>query len=306
MNTSEAKTFQIAALNAIYVDDDFAGTANGDDPDGAGPATAFGLDAFATFAEGVNAVPNHGRIILADGDYREAVVVTKAVTVTLDDGRTMPINTTDVGTTSTLVIVGSTTRDSMKLTSSSDSSVQLYFPGGPNASFTLPGKGAIAAALFGGNDNYRARLRHPIGQQVHAGAGNDAIYTGVGDDVVFGGSGADRIHTNLGNDVLVGGDGQDFLDAGYGADVAVANLVQNFTTEQFYQLLGDWSSDGDVDSQVLLAAFQSAMSNDQDRDIVRGGGDADLLSFWTSGSARNQDYVIRFSSREGDVDVSDL
>src|SRR5947207_576367 len=35
-------------IGAIYVDDSWAGTTPGTDPDGAGPATNFGVDAFAS------------------------------------------------------------------------------------------------------------------------------------------------------------------------------------------------------------------------------------------------------------------
>src|SRR6185436_14027061 len=39
----------------IYVDDSWLGTTPGTDPDGAGPATNFGVDSFATVQGGVSA-----------------------------------------------------------------------------------------------------------------------------------------------------------------------------------------------------------------------------------------------------------
>ncbi len=64
-----------------YVDDDWASLNNGDDPDGAGPATAIGCDAFATIQAGVNAVQAGGTVHVAAGDYNEDVSLNKAVLV---------------------------------------------------------------------------------------------------------------------------------------------------------------------------------------------------------------------------------
>ena len=67
---------------AVYVDDDFAGAVIGTDPDGAGPATAFGFDAFLTIQAGVGVVSDGGVVHVAPGTYVETVAIAKDVTLT--------------------------------------------------------------------------------------------------------------------------------------------------------------------------------------------------------------------------------
>src|SRR5205807_7859199 len=63
----------------VYVDDNWAGTTPGTDPDGAGPATNFGCDSFATIQDGVNGVASGGTVIVYDGTYTENVMISKPV-----------------------------------------------------------------------------------------------------------------------------------------------------------------------------------------------------------------------------------
>ena len=69
------------APNNVYVDDDWAALANGVDPDGAGPATAIGYDAFATIQGGVNAVATSGTVNVYAGPYVENVTINKDLTL---------------------------------------------------------------------------------------------------------------------------------------------------------------------------------------------------------------------------------
>ena len=70
------------AVSTVYVDDSWVGTPLGVDPDDAGPATAMGVDAFATITEGVNAVAAAGTVHVYDGQYYESnVAVDKAMTI---------------------------------------------------------------------------------------------------------------------------------------------------------------------------------------------------------------------------------
>ena len=68
------------APSVAYVDDSWAGTTAGVDPDGGGPAIAFGYDAFATIREGIDAV-NGSTVNVAAGTYVEDPVIDKAVTL---------------------------------------------------------------------------------------------------------------------------------------------------------------------------------------------------------------------------------
>lgn len=62
----------ISPLLAAYVDDDFAGTTPGDDPDGAGPAQFFGIDSFSSIKDAVNAVASGATVLVAPGSYVES------------------------------------------------------------------------------------------------------------------------------------------------------------------------------------------------------------------------------------------
>lgn len=65
----------------IYVDDSWAGTTPGTDPDGTGPATSFGIDSFATIQQGVTAVDIGGTVEVRAGTYPELVSVNKSVSL---------------------------------------------------------------------------------------------------------------------------------------------------------------------------------------------------------------------------------
>ncbi|MFP4343444.1 MAG: right-handed parallel beta-helix repeat-containing protein [Anaerolineales bacterium] len=70
------------APDVVYVDDDWAtGLDWSGDPDGTGPATAFGYDAFATVSNGIDGVAPAGTVHVAAGIYSEAVTVDKALTL---------------------------------------------------------------------------------------------------------------------------------------------------------------------------------------------------------------------------------
>ncbi|HEY0545790.1 MAG TPA: cohesin domain-containing protein [Pyrinomonadaceae bacterium] len=63
--------------STVYVDDNWVGTTLGSDPDGAGPATGFGYDAFATIQNGIDGVATGGTVNVAAGTYNEDVLVNK-------------------------------------------------------------------------------------------------------------------------------------------------------------------------------------------------------------------------------------
>lgn len=61
-----------------YVNGTWAGTTAGADPDGAGPATNYGYDAFDTIQGGINGVAVGGTVNVAAGNYPESVSLNKA------------------------------------------------------------------------------------------------------------------------------------------------------------------------------------------------------------------------------------
>jgi autotransporter-associated beta strand protein/YVTN family beta-propeller protein len=76
----------------VYVNNNFANPAIGQDPDGAGPATDFGFDSFATIQAGVNAVAPAGTVTVYGGTYPEAVNISQNETVQLNDSNAVTIN----------------------------------------------------------------------------------------------------------------------------------------------------------------------------------------------------------------------
>ncbi len=77
--SSSLKYFNFDPLSPVtYVNGAWAGSAAGADPDGAGPATSFGYDAFDTIQGGINGVSVGGTVNVASGNYSEEVNVNKA------------------------------------------------------------------------------------------------------------------------------------------------------------------------------------------------------------------------------------
>jgi CSLREA domain-containing protein len=86
LGTPSAATLTItnddtAPAAIVYVDDDWTGLPNGADPDGAGPATSIGYDAFSTIQGGVDGVATGGAVNVAAGTYSEQPVVGKSLTL---------------------------------------------------------------------------------------------------------------------------------------------------------------------------------------------------------------------------------
>jgi hypothetical protein len=80
-HTISATFFLGTQAPVVYVDDDWAGTTVGLDPDGGGPATSFGYDAFATIQDGVAGVATNGTVIVNPGSYSGDVNVNRVMDV---------------------------------------------------------------------------------------------------------------------------------------------------------------------------------------------------------------------------------
>jgi hypothetical protein len=69
-----------AGPSTVYVNPAFTGPP-GSDPDGAGPATAIGFDAFPTIQQGLDAVADSGTVMATAGTYAENLTVRRSVTL---------------------------------------------------------------------------------------------------------------------------------------------------------------------------------------------------------------------------------
>src|SRR4051794_30598748 len=86
-----------AAPTAVYVNPAFTGPA-GSDPDGAGPATAIGTDAFATIQPAIDAVADHGTVHVAPGTYSGGLTLAKSVVLRGSGSTSTFVDGTGTGT----------------------------------------------------------------------------------------------------------------------------------------------------------------------------------------------------------------
>src|SRR5690606_5292534 len=97
-------TLTVQSAVTVYVDDTWAGTTAGDDPDGLGAATSFGYDAFDNINDALAAVADGGTIIIYDGAYAETLDISKDVSLLADIPGGVTI---DAGGTATGITVNS-------------------------------------------------------------------------------------------------------------------------------------------------------------------------------------------------------
>jgi uncharacterized repeat protein (TIGR01451 family) len=83
--TCDMGAYEFVSPDTVWVDDDWAGTTPGTDPDDDGPATSFGYDAFATINEGFTGVGN-STINVYSGTYTETLTISKTVDIIGLDG----------------------------------------------------------------------------------------------------------------------------------------------------------------------------------------------------------------------------
>jgi len=167
---------------------------------------------------------------------------------------------------------------------------------------TVPAGGRIVANSGTGNDVIElasgateagVEIPFTIASTIDAGAGDDKVTTGGGNDTVNGGEGADKVTTGLGDDTADGDAGNDVLDGGIGDDVLDGDGGDD-------KVNGNAGSDfvrGGADNDSLnggpgLNATQAATARTRNpaltaagaltlldgRDVVVGDGGADTLS----------------------------
>lgn len=164
---------------------------------------------------------------------------------------------------------------------------------------------------FGGND----RLSGGDGNdRVSGGSGNDYIIGGLGNDrlsgdsgndTMMGGSGNDVLYGSLGNDLLYGDGGHDFVHGGSGSDRIDGGsgndrLYGSSGNDRIYGGSGNDRIDGGTGNDRLIGgAGQDTLTGRSGRDVfVFGEKD-------TSSSKKKADYIIDFSSNNGDrIDLS--
>src|SRR6185369_14901975 len=136
--------------NTVYVDDSWVGTTPGTDPDGgAGPATNFGCDSFATIQGGVDGVQPNGSVIIYAGTYNEDVNVNKTGVSLLGAGAGSvnvigPIG----GAGSTIAITANNvTVAGMTVTRAGNNTTDWNNPGLNTAGFAIQGQAVSGATI---------------------------------------------------------------------------------------------------------------------------------------------------------------
>lgn len=130
------------------------------------------------------------------------------------------------------------------------------------------GGGGILLERPGTNGNDEMESDDPeedLDEFFDAGAGNDDVSAGNGDDVVDGGSGNDNIDAGEGNDNVAGGSGNDNIDGGNGDDTVNGGVGND-------QLNGN-----NGDDTVIGSAGEDTLNGSDGDDTLNGGGDNDVV-----------------------------
>jgi hypothetical protein len=153
----------VPSAQAVYVNPAWAGLAPGTDPDGSGPATAVGVDAFASIQPAINAAASGGTVALAPGTYREALILYKRVR-----------------------LVGSGSASTVLAGQGTGTGLDITAPGVAISGLTVRG---FNTALFASGPAYLALTDVPLSGNAAGADVSDVqtllIVSGPGDDVFF-------------------------------------------------------------------------------------------------------------------------
>jgi Ca2+-binding RTX toxin-like protein len=198
-----------------------------------------------------------------------------------------------------LRVVGTDAADSIMVSGSAAAltvtmnGVLVNNPAG-GVTFTIAATGRVVFYGGAGDDVLLALLSVPV--EAHGGAGNDAILTGFGHDVIWGDLGDDTIFAQFGDDVLIGGAGRDVLYGQYGNDLLFGG-----------ELYGTHDGVGPYDFATLrgisaawaigiadddLASSLADDLDDTEQDVLFGGGERDWLLGNLTGA--NADAALDF------------
>jgi Ca2+-binding RTX toxin-like protein len=167
-----------------------------------------------------------------------------------------------------------------------------------------------------------------LGDEIHAGAGNDVVAAGVGHDLVYGDAGDDTLDGGAGNDTLVGGAGADRLLGGTGNDTAsyagsdsgvsvdltagaaTGGDAQGDVLDSIENLIGSDHADtlrGDAGVNKLSGgAGDDTLEGRGGADVLTGGDGADTASYLSSTAAVTVSLVAGVVGVGGDAEGDTL
>ncbi|MGH2412602.1 MAG: calcium-binding protein [Microcystaceae cyanobacterium] len=122
-----------------------------------------------------------------------------------------------------------------------------------------------------------------ISTSIYGEAGNDAIVSGLGANLIDGGNGNDTLVGNTGIDILIGGRGRDSLNGNRGSDILIGGSYR-YAEDPFVidSLLAAWSQVLAYSQRVAnlknnnwFALNNFTVIDDGDTDSLTGGQDQD-------------------------------
>jgi Ca2+-binding RTX toxin-like protein len=134
----------------------------------------------------------------------------------------------------------------------------------PDGSAVCPGPATLVDVTLGDGDDQLAMTGNAA-VEVHAGAGNDTIQTGDGDDILRGEDGEDSLSSGEGNDTLIGAAGNDAL-AGGGGDDSLQSGTGN-----------DDLAGGEGNDTLTASSGNDALAGGPGNDRLEAGKGADRL-----------------------------
>ena len=154
-------------------------------------------------------------------------------------------------------------------------------------------------------------FRNDADNEIHAGAGDDLITGGAGNDTLLGQSDHDTITGGTGNDHVLGGDGHDHLSdawkndtlsGGAGTDTLISHLGDNALSggtedDVICTGLGDDELDGGSGDDLLIAEYPHRFARGNDTQI--GGEGNDKLE-----SGEGADQFVFFLDQAGNDTIA--
>ncbi|MDQ4123030.1 MAG: FG-GAP-like repeat-containing protein, partial [Acidobacteriota bacterium] len=151
-NDSDENPFDFAIVgrtvpHTVYVDEDWAAVAAGTDPDGAGPATEMGYDAFAAVQPGVDAVAAGGNVSVLSGIYHEDVTINKQINL-LGAGADVTTISGAIGGSATTIFVAANNVTIKGFTITRDGNTAAQWGGDLNLTGIAPAQGTTGMLVY--------------------------------------------------------------------------------------------------------------------------------------------------------------
>jgi Ca2+-binding RTX toxin-like protein len=280
----------------------------------------------------VDAIPsstNGGDSITASHPYATAGAYDVQVTVADDDGGDATLYTatfiTGVGLHGgVLQIVGTAEKDKVEVVKYLLTTLKVHHDLGPASpgvvSFPLSSVDEIEMYLGDGCDYGYVSCNLSQDATMFGGAGDDLLIGGSGDDVLIGGGGVDILLGQAGMDLLIGGQQSDILSGDSGGDIFVGGdttldisgtMIASFAPlaaklSALDAVMSAWTSSDTYANRrdAVSALLAGAIFDDDDLDLMNGGGGQDLFYIGDSGCLR--DIILGRLANESVIELPEV